>query len=398
MAQFKVPESEVSSRIKAIQKEMPTDGIEGMLVSQRVDLFYFTGTSQNGFLYIPAEGEPLLLIKKYLPRALSESPLKHIIEISSIKDIPGLITDYYGKLPGTMGLEFDVLPVKQFNFYRTIFPAVKLVDASLFILKTRMIKSSWEMDQMEKTAELSLAIFNYAREAIRPGLTEMELSGIIDAFSRKHGHGARIRVRDYQTEAYTWHILSGKSGGMVGMLDSPASGEGTSPAFPCGAGYKRIEAGEPVMIDLSTVMNGYHTDETRMFAIGSMPEKALEACRAAIEIQNSVIERAKPGAAMDELFEHAESLARSLGYSEYFLGPPGYKVSFIGHGVGLELIEQPFIARGKKERLEPGMVFALEPKLLFPGEFSAGIESVFAVTETEARLISRVPSDIFICR
>jgi Xaa-Pro dipeptidase len=398
MSDFRVPEGEIIARNEAIQIELRANGLDGILIVQRVDLFYFTGTSQNGYLYIPAEGEPLLLIKKYLPRALAESPLRQIVEINSIIDIPGLITDHYGRLPVTMGLEFDVLPVKQFNYYRTIFPSVKFADASPSILKTRMIKSAWEIEQMVKTAGLSLATFSYAREIIRAGLTEMELSGIIDTFSRKNGHGGRIRVRDYQTEAYTWHILSGRSGGMVGLLDSPASGEGTSPAFPCGAGNKIIEADEPVMIDFSTVMNGYHMDETRMYAVGSMHEKAFKACRAAIEIHDSVLEKVRPGITVDELFLHAESLAGSLGYAEYFLGPPGYKVSFIGHGIGLELIEQPVIARGKKDLLRPGMVFALEPKMVFLNEFSAGIESVFAVTETGARLISRVPSDIFICR
>ncbi len=397
MEKFKVPEDEIAARRKSIQEEIRTNGIDGIFISQRVDQFYFTGTAQSGYVYIPAEGEAILFIKKYLPRAMMESSIRNIVEIDSIKDIPGLITDYYGKLPGKMGLEYDVLPVKHFNFYRTIFPSVTFADASAFILKTRMIKSLWEIEQMEKSAELSLATFNYAKEIIRPGVTEIELSGIIDAFSRKHGHGAQLRIRDYQTEGYTWHILSGKSGGIVGLLDSPASGEGTSPAFPCGAGYKLLVADEPVMIDLATVMNGYHMDETRMFAIGSMPDKALKACRAAIQIHDSVLEKVRPGITTGELFLHAETIAGSLGYKEYFLGPPGYKVSFIGHGVGLELVEQPIIARGKKERIEPGMVFALEPKMLFPNEFSAGIESVFAVTETGARLISRVPAEIFIC-
>ena len=397
MEEFKVPEGEIITRRETIQQEMQINDIDGTFISQRVDQFYFTGTSQNGYVYMPADGEPLLFIKKYLPRAIIESPLRQIVEIDSIKEVPGLITDYYGKLPGTMGLEFDVLPVKQFNFYRTIFPSVKFVDASTFILKTRMIKSSWEIEQMEKTAELSRSTFAYIREIIQPGFTEMEFSGIIDTFSRKHGHGAQLRIRDYQTEGYTWHILSGKSGGIVGLLDSPASGEGTSAAFPCGAGNKLLAADEPIMIDFSAVMNGYHMDETRMFAIGSMPDKALKACRAAIEIHDSVLKKVKPGVTTGELFLHAEFMAESLGYAEYFLGPPGYKVSFTGHGVGLELVEPPFIAKGKKDLLETGMVFALEPKMVFEGEFSAGIESVFVVTEKGGRLLSKVPAEIFIC-
>ena len=66
-----------------------------------------------------------------------------------------------------------------------------------------------------------------------------------------------------------------------------------------------------------------------------------------------------------------------------------FKVSFIGHGIGLEIVEPPIIARNRKDRLEPGMVFALEPKLVYENEFCAGIESVFLVTESGARLISK---------
>jgi Xaa-Pro dipeptidase len=361
-----------------------------------VDLFYFSGTGQSGYLYMPAEGEPLLFIKKYLPRALKESSLKQIIKIDSIKEIPQLIIDCYGKLPRTMGYEFDVLPVKHFKFYRTIFPDSKAVDASPLILKLRMIKSAWEIEQMEKAAELSRDTFTYAKEVLRPGFTEMEFGGMMEAFSRKHGHGAQLRMREYQVEGFPWHILSGKSGGMVGMMDSPASGEGTSPAFPCGAGNKIIVADEPIMIDFGTVLNGYHIDETRFFAIGAMPERTKTACLKAMEIHNQILERAIPGASMNDLFQFSVDCAGSMGYAEQYLGPPGYKVTFVAHGIGVELVEPPFIAKGKRELLEVGMVFALEPKMVFEGEFSAGIESVFLVTEKGGRLISKVPVEIFI--
>ena len=253
---------------------------------------------------------------------------------------------------------------------------------------------------MERTAEMSCQTFEYMKTIIRPGLTEMEFAGMYETFARRLGHGAGLRVRDYLTEGYEWypwHVLSGGSGGLVGLLDSPASGEGTSVAFSCGAGNKPLAPNEPVMVDLGSVLNGYHMDEIGMFTIGSMPDKALKACRAAIQIYGSVLERVKPGITAGELFLHAESLTESLGYAEFYLGPQGLKVSFIGHGIGLELIEQPVIARDRKEHLKPGMVFALEPKMVFRNEFAAGIESVFVVTETGACLISRVPAEIFIC-
>jgi Xaa-Pro aminopeptidase len=150
------------------------------------------------------------------------------------------------------------------------------------------------------------------------------------------------------------------------------------------------------MIDFGTVLNGYHMDETRMFAIGSMPRRAMDACRAAMEIRDAVLEKVKPGVSLDELFQASLARADRLGYQDRFLGSANHRVSFIGHGIGLELVEQPVVARGRSQCLMPGMTLALEPKLLFENEFSAGIEDVILVTETGCRTLTRVPSEVFV--
>lgn len=391
-----VPLSEIDLRIKKLQNKLQANNIDGMLIIQRVDLYYFSGTAQNGALYVPADGDPLLFIKKYMPRAKKESSIKEMFEMRSAREIPSVIKDFFGHLPETLGLEFDVLPVKDFNFYKTVFHAKEYIDGSQLIMETRMIKSPWELAQLEKTAEISAKTFDYMRTIIEPGLTEMEFAGIAETYARKLGHGAYLNARNYQARAYAWHILSGESGGMVGLLDAPASGPGTSAAFPSGAGSKQLKACEPIMVDFGTVLNGYHTDETRMFAIDGMPDKAMRACEAAIEIHNKVLEAVKPGVSVSELFDISVSKARALGYAEQYLGPEAYRVTFIGHGIGLELTEHPIIAKGRNDLLEQGMVFSLEPKMVFENEFSAGIESVFTVTETGHRLISQVPVGIFI--
>ncbi len=396
MEKFKVPETEIKTRLDRIQKKLQASDVDAMLVVQRVDLYYFTGTAQNGFLYIPAHGQPLLLIKKYMPRALQETSIDNVAEIKSVKEIPGFIRDFYSTMPYTLGFEFDVLPVRDFNFYRQLFPNTKCVDVAPLIHATRMIKSEWEIARIKASAQLSYKTFQYIEKNLEPGITEMEFSGMFETFARRFGHAGKLRVRNYQTEGYPWHVLSGKSGGIIGLLDSPSSGEGTSSAFPCGAGHKKILADEPVMIDLGSVINGYHFDETRMFAINRMPDKALDACKASIEIHNEVLEHVKPGVVLSELFNFSVKKAAALGYENQYLGSARHKVTFIGHGIGLELIEHPIIAKSKHTIAEPGMIFALEPKMVFKDEFAAGIESVFAVTTTGHMLLSQTPVKIFI--
>ena len=395
---FRVPNFEIERRTAAIQEELRKAQIDGLFIVQRVDLFYFSGTAQNGFLYLPAEGKPLLFIKQSISRARAESALATIAEIDTVKAVPGLIADFCGRTPERLGLELDILPVNEFRFYRNLFRPRDCIDGSPLILQVRSIKSAWEIAQLEATAEMTRRTFDYMQTVIAPGLTEMQFAGMFEAYARTIGHGGRLRVRNYNTEGYPWHVLSGTSGGLVGVLDSPASGEGTSAAFPAGAGYRRLRAGEPVMVDLGSVINGYHMDETRMFAIGSMPEKAYRASRSAIDIHDAIIERAKPGTTLVELFDQSLAMAARLGFRDVFLGPAGHQVSFVGHGIGLELVETPIIARGRQTPLEVGMVFALEPKLVYENEFAAGVESVFQVTASGGRLISKVPVEIFICR
>jgi Xaa-Pro aminopeptidase len=397
MKTFAVPPAEVTQRISRFQRELQKNQIDGALIVQRVDLIYFSGTAQNSLLFIPAEGEPLLLVKKYLPRAQRESPLKNMLPLSSVRALPEHLSDFYGSVPKVIGFELDVMPVNEFRYYCSLFPSLTFQDASSLIFNVRIIKSPWEIEQMENTAEMTRRTFEYMRHIIAPGITEMEFAAMFEAYARKLGHGGQLRVRNYQTEGYSWHVLSGPSGGMTGVLDSPASGEGTSLAFPCGAGHKSLETHEPIMVDFATVMNGYHLDETRMFSIKKLPDQPMKACEAAIQIHQDALETIQPGMTAHELYTRCVEVAADLGYQDNFLGIQGHQVSFVGHGIGLELVEPPLIARGKKTVLKPGMTFALEPKIVFENRFIAGIESVFLVTETGARLISKVPPDVFIC-
>ncbi|MCG6878270.1 MAG: Xaa-Pro peptidase family protein [Deltaproteobacteria bacterium] len=395
-ASFKVPKIEIERRIHYTQESLRKISIDALLVVQRVDLLYFAGTAQNGFLYIPAQGDPLLLIKRFAPRAREESAIPHIIEISSSKEVPERIIDFDGRLPETFAFELDVLPVAHFDFYRQLFPARRYVDGSPLIHAARSLKSPWEIDQLDNTAKLSARTFEYMKNHLKAGYTEMEFAGLFEAFARKIGHGGKLRVRDYQSEVYPWHVLSGPNGGKMGLLDSPFSGEGTSAAFPVGAGFRKMSAHEPILIDLGFVYNGYHMDETRMFAIDSMPPKALKACMATLEIHDAILEAAKPGLPINQLFKISVQKAKALGYEETYLGPPGYKVSFVGHGIGLDLVEKPIISARNEDLLQKGMTLCIEPKINFINEFGAGIESAFTITETGSRMISRVPKKVFI--
>ena len=177
---YKVPASEIESRRLKIQQELRQNDIDGLFIVQRVDLFYFSGTAQNGYMYIPAQGQTTLFIKQYLPRAVEESSVADIVKIESIKEIPQLIADRHGCLPQVLGFELDVLPVNDFNFYQSLFEVKRYVDGSPHILKVRRLKSDWEIVQLEDTATMTAKTFEYMRATIRPGLSEIEFAGMFE--------------------------------------------------------------------------------------------------------------------------------------------------------------------------------------------------------------------------
>lgn len=391
------PETEISARIEQLKQQMKICGLEAILLTHKPDIYYFSGTAQDCYFYMAKDQEPVLFTKRYLPRVQQETALTAIEPIETIRDIPKWIDHRYKKYPATCGLAFDVVPVKDFHFYQRLFNQTDFVDGSPVILACRQIKSSWEIDQIRHAALLSKQTFDFIKENIRPGISEMEFCGMFETYARKLGHSGTLLTRHYRSEGFPFHLMSGKSGGIPGALDSPVCGTGTSNAFPYGAGPGLIKENDPILIDFGTFLDGYHMDESRMVVLGKLTEKATTASLISIEILHAVLDKTAPGIPVGDLFKTAVTIAEKHSFGDEFLGLPGLKSKFIGHGIGVELVENPILAKGRNTTLKPGMVFAVEPKFLFKDEFAAGIESVIHVTEKGGEFLSLTENKIFYC-
>jgi Xaa-Pro aminopeptidase len=248
---------------------------------------------------------------------------------------------------------------------------------------------------MRVAGKIGKKIYQEARKILKEGMTEIEFGGLLEAVAKRHGDEGLLRVRSLNYEAYSWHVLSGPTGGIVSQSDSPMGGLGLSPAFPVGASLRVMRAQEPILVDFGTCYHGYQTDETRMFSIGKWKQKFIDAYKACREIHDHALEHTRPGADCEALFTKTLKLADRLGYKDSYLGPPGLQTRFLAHGIGLELNEYPFIAKGHSYPLEKGMTFALEPKIVFPGEGSVGIENTVVVTEKGYEILTPAGQNIF---
>ena len=188
-----------------------------------------------------------------------------------------------------------------------------------------------------------------------------------------------FRVFGRSMEIFMGSVLTGDNAGYPRPHDFALGGQGLDPALPGGANKTPLKEGQSVMVDLGGNFNGYMNDMSRVFSIGKLPEEAYTAHQVCLDIQEKIASIAKPGIACEVLYDTAAEIAKEAGFADKFMGT-GQQAKFIGHGIGLEINEAPVIGSPHETTIEPGMVFALEPKIVIPGVGPVGIENSWVVT------------------
>jgi Xaa-Pro dipeptidase len=386
------PAEEIKARIHRFQERMTEKGIELALIMENADLFYFAGTIQKGYLVIPQKGEAIFFVQKDVGRATQESPLK-CVKTESPRNLPKLLEEH-NLMGKTVGMELDVVPVALYQRIQAIFRDWEVVDLSQEIKRIRSIKSDFEIRQVKKAGEIVTRVFTEAKDHLQAGMAEVDLDGILTSIGRALGHQGLIRMRGFNQEMMNIHVLSGTSASVISYADTPLAGHGLSPAIAQGSSIRMIERDQPVVIDYGAAFNGYVTDETRTFVVGRLRGPLEKACRVALMILEEVESFARAGVLPVTIYERALEIARKEGLAPFFMGHGEGQVAFVGHGLGLEINEWPILGRGEKKPLQAGMVFALEPKFVFPGQGAVGIELDYIVRDDGLERVTQFPKEV----
>ena len=390
------PPSEVNQRLDHFKNALEQNNVGAALIMQRADLFYFTGSIQEAHLYVPVDDDPILMVFKSFDRAISESPLSRIVPLKSPRAVPEILSQHNYVLPQTIGLELDVLPTNLYFSYQQLFQKQQLVDISHQIRRVRAVKSQYEIDRLRQAAKFSDQVAARVPELLREGVTELELAGQVEAEARKRGHQGIVRMRLWGSEMFYGHLMAGAGGAVPSFLASPTGGTGASPAVAQGASFRPIQRHEPLLVDYVFAFNGYCSDHTRIFSIGDLPDDLMAAHAAMLEVQELIKEKALPGVSGGEIYNMALEHTRQLGYDKNFQGTDSGRVRFVGHGVGIELDEYPFLAAGQDMALQQNMVLALEPKLIFPKKGVVGIENTHVVTPNGLDQLGQFQDEVFV--
>lgn len=387
-----LPKQEIQNRIEKLQNKLMAESLDGALILQNVDLYYFSGMMQLGQLYVPAKGEPLAMVRKSVERAKLDTPYE-VIPLRSLKSLQSDLSTRYG-LFKRIGLELDVLPYNQVDRLQKALEKVELIDISPIIRELRMIKSSYEIERLEVAGRVQHDALLNAVKLIPQGIREIDLAAAIEHYIRTHGHIGVNRTRGFNQELVLGAVISGPEAALPSYFDGPAGGTGLTTAAPAGSGFSPIRANEPILIDFCACIDGYNFDQTRLAVWGTLDTDLEEAYDYARQILREIEQLAKPGITPESLYTNALERVAEWGLQDYFMGFGANQAKFLGHGVGIEVDELPVLAKGFTAPLQPGMTIAIEPKFTFPNRGVVGLENTYVVTDTGIRSLSITSENI----
>ena len=397
----RLPEAEIRLRQQSCLRQLAEAAPEagGLLVQGRMNLYYLTGTLAAGLLWLPLEGEPVLLVRKGLERARLESPLEQIVRFRSFKELPAIADQAGSPLPKTLGVDKEGCSWTMAEMLASRLGETAFVDASLAIARARMVKTPLEQERMRACGAIHARVFDEILPSrLRPGMTERELALCFVEESMRLGSDGLSRSRALGEEMHYGYASCGTSGLYPTCYPGPLGCRGSHPAVPfLGSSGVVWQEGTPLAMDMGCSAAGYNTDRTQVYWAGKasgIPASVHRAHEACVEILERALERLRPGAVPAEIWLDAKAQARRLGYAEGFMGMGEDQLAFLGHGIGLHLDERPALARGFDAPLEAGMCLAVEPKISLPGIGMLGLEHTFLVREGSPEPLTGQARDI----
>jgi Xaa-Pro dipeptidase len=391
MHQFRPDYAARLAKLRAAISEL---GLAGAFLHQSRDVFYFTGTAQPSWLAVTPT-DIRLFVKSGIEFAEADLKLADTA-FESERNLGKALTKAFGP-PGNhrIGLELDVMTVPQFRQFEAVLAGSEIVDVSDAILTIRQIKDAYEIAAVERACMAVDAGHLAAIKSWRPGMSELEASAIAEHGHRCAGHEGDYFLRQADFSMGRGPFASGENIGKISGVVFSVTGTGLSPAVPAGASRQTMSKGDLIIIDIPTCVDGYHADQSRTYSLGPASAKAKALHQALRGIADRLLADMIPGNKVSAVYENSIRHAEELGIKDEFLGfPNGQRSHFVGHGVGLDINEPPFLTARASGTLQAGMVLAIELHACLEGKSIVKLEDTVVIEKDGARVLNLTPREL----
>ena len=382
-----VPASELEARLERFRRAMDAahPGWEMAAVNHKVAMYYFTGTIQEGVLLIRPQ-DAVFWVRRSFERACNESHFSDIRPMHSFREAAA----FYGSAPKVMYVETKKATLDWERMLHKYFAFEGVGSFDSVLQDLRMVKSEYELKQMEQSGAIHETVLDIvAPKLIHGGISEAQLAIALYSEMVQRGSHGTARFNQALGEEAVGIASFGKSGLVRTGFDGPGGTDGTCIAVQSiGNAFRKLQPGRLVYLDIPCGFDGYHTDKTVVYYYGDLAKDEqskhlMEAQQRCLELEQEVVRLMVPGEPIENLYLRTMDKFDNI-YGDAFMN--GGK--FLGHSIGLVMYEAPAIAKGFKQSLQPGMTFAVEPKIALPGLGMVGTENTYVVTENGARSLT----------
>ena len=353
------------NRLARLQSAIKESGCTMLAVMPNTNLFYLCGfrmglSERSTIAFIPAEGEPAFLAPLLEAEKVKKETGVTKVEAYADEDGPsGAVAKLLGPwgLTGKrVGVENRYMRVQELSILENAIGSFQRFDAGPLFDGLRVTKDDEEVELLAKAAEISSHAAAAVQQALRPGVSESYLGAVAEKAAKDKG------------------------GSDLTMYSLIASGPRS--AFPHSATSDRIiQDGETVWADIVVTYRGYVGDITRTWAVGKIDPELVRAYEVVFEAQKACRQGARPGMTGAEVDAICRSYIEAHGFGANF-------THRTGHGLGIEVHEEPYMVKSNHEPLRPGMAFTIEPGIYLPGKGGVRIEDDALVTETGVRILT----------
>jgi Xaa-Pro aminopeptidase len=356
-------------RLARAQKAAAESGLDALLIAPSTDLRYLIGYGAMPLerltcLVVPAAGDPVLFVPQLEKPAAAASAVGQLgLDIKAWGETEDPYALVAAAIPTarTVAVDNHMWAEKVLGFRRAL-PAADQRLAGDILRELRMRKSPEEIEELRRAGQAIDRVHEQMGDWLRAGRSERDVGKDIADAIIAEGH-ARV--------------------------DFVIVGSGPNGASPHHDTSDRvIQPGDPVVVDIGgTTEAGYCSDETRTYVVGEPPDDFLAYYEVLLAAQVAACDAVQPGTACGAVDAAARDVIAGAGYGEYF-------VHRTGHGIGLDVHEDPYIVAGNDLLLEPGMTFSIEPGIYLPGRHGARIEDIAACTETGVERLNLRPREL----
>jgi len=354
----------MKKRLEKLKKVFEAIDCEAILISKNENYVYFSGFN-GSYAYLLVMKDKILLFTdfRYVEQALFQAPNCELVKVTT--DFKEILKEELVKYNiKKLGFESNIISFKSYKELNVTLTDVTLLPIEDEIDNIRMVKDKEELTKIEKAVEIADKTFKHILEYIRPNIREIEIAAEMEYFMKKNG----AKGQSFETIV--------------------ASGYRSS--MPHGvASDKLIENGDSIVLDFGSIYEGYCSDMTRTVFLGSPKEDMLKVYNIVLNAQNQAIDYIKEGLSGIEVDLYARKFINDAGYEKNF----GHG---LGHGVGLEVHEEPRVSPSGRKALLKNMVVTIEPGIYLSGIGGVRIEDMVVVGDKKSKVLTKSTKEIII--